>query len=328
MDRKAKLAMAFFAVLLLAGMIGYHFIEGWPYLDALYMTIITVSTVGFREVQPLSPLGKLFTSVLIITGVGTLAYVGARAVEAIFERGALGERRNRVEINRLSDHVILCGYGRMGIEVGGQLEARGIRYVVIEKDPEMLRQLQAQGIKFVAGDATDEKTLLSAGVERARAMASVLPHDAENLFVTLTARGLNGNMAIVTRSSNRKNDAKMIAAGATRVLNLYLNSGRLMARQLLHPSVTAFMDMISQWGDESLGLEEIQLLPDSPLVGVELRNSPLRSRFNVIVVGVRGKDAVMQFNPPSEYAPAEGDVLVVLGHRENLRQLESMAEGV
>ncbi|MBD3868765.1 MAG: hypothetical protein IFK94_11625 [Acidobacteria bacterium] len=134
-------------------------------------------------------------------------------------------------------------------------------------------------------------------------------------------------MAIVTRSCNRKNDAKMIAAGATRVLNVYLNSGRLMARQLLHPSVTAFIDMISQWGDESLGLEEVKLLRDSPLVGVELRNAPLRSKFNIIVVGVRGKDAVMQFNPPSEYAPAEGDVLVVLGHRENLRQLELMAEG-
>ena len=158
-------------------------------------------------------------------------------------------------------------------------------------------------------------------------MATVLPHDADNLFVTLTGRGLNSRMAIVTRSSNRKNDSKMIAAGATRVLNLYLNSGRLMARQLLHPSVTAFMDMISQWGDESLGLEEVELLHDSPLVGVELRNAPLRSELNVIVVGVRDKDAVMLFNPPSEYAPSEGDVLVVLGHRENLRQLERMAEG-
>ncbi len=327
MDPKAKLAVALFAALLLAGMFGYHFIEGWPLLDALYMTIITISTVGFREVEPLSPLGKLFTSILIVTGVGTLAYVGTIVLEAVFERGLLGERRNRVEIKRLSDHVILCGYGRMGAVVGEQLEARGIRYVVVEKDPEMLRQLQTRGIRFVDGDATEEKTLLLAGVERARAMATVLPHDADNLFVTLTARGLNSAMAIVTRSCNRKNDAKMIAAGATRVLNVYLNSGRLMARQLLHPSVTAFMDMISQWGDESLGLEEVQLLPASPLVGVELRNAPLRSELNVIVVGVRGKNAVMHFNPPSEYAPAAGDVLVVLGHRENLRQLERMAEG-
>jgi voltage-gated potassium channel len=327
MDRKVRPAIAFFAMVLLTGMVGYHFIEGWPYLDALYMTIITVSTVGFREVEPLSPAGKLFTAFLIVTGVGTLAYTGARVVEAIFERGLLGERRMRVEIKRLSDHVILCGYGRMGREVGEQLEARGIGYVVVEKDPEILKQLQAEGIRFVGGDATDEKTLTAAGVEKARAMATVLPHDADNLFVTLTARGLNRNMAIVTRSSHRKNDPKMIAAGATRVLNVYLNSGRLMARQLLHPSVTAFMDMISQWGDESLGLEEVQLMRESPLVGVELRNAPLRSRLNVIVVGVRGKDAVMRFNPPSEYAPSEGDVLVVLGHRENLRQLERMAEG-
>jgi voltage-gated potassium channel len=274
----------------------------------------------------LSPAGKLFTSLLIIFGVGTLAYAATRVLEVVLDREVLIRRRMKMQISRLKDHVILCGYGRMGEEVADQMEARGIPFVVIEKDQEILRELENRKALYLLGDATEDEILLQVGVERARALSVVLPKDADNLFVTLTARGLNRTMAIVTRSSNRKNDSKMIAAGATRVLNVYQNSGRLMARQLLHPSVTAFMDMISQWGDESLGLEEVQLLENSPLVGVQLRNAPLRSEMNIIVVGVRSSDAVMRFNPPPEYAPAAGDVLVVLGHRDSLRQLEQMAE--
>ncbi len=327
MDRKARLAIAAFVALIGIGTIGYTILEGWPLLDSLYMTIITLSTVGFGEVHNLTPLGKVFTGGLILSGVGTLAYAATKATEALLERGVIRRRRMGMEIRRLDGHVVVCGYGRMGVTVVDQLHAREVPFVVIDKDPERIAELEGRGLLYVQGDATTDAVLAQAGVERARAMATVLANDADNLFVTLTARSVNRAMTIIARSSNEKNDRKMIAAGATRVLNPYLSGGRLLARQLLHPSVTEFIDAISQWADTDLALEEVRLEPTSSLAGVTLRDAPIRRELDVIVVGVRGGDGGMRFNPPPDLAPAAGDTLVLLGRRDNLRRVAALAEG-
>jgi voltage-gated potassium channel len=327
MDRKVQVAMLLFLSLILVGTGGYSIIEGWPPIDSFYMTVIALSTVGFGEVHPLSSTGKVFTSVLIVIGVGTLAYALKRTTEAILERGLLRRRRLAMEIKRLSNHVVVCGYGRMGRVIANELKARSVPFVVVEKDTDALEHLEHKGYRFVKGDATDDNSLSEAGVERARAMATVLPNDSDNLFVTLTARNLNESLTIIARSSNPKNTKKMRTAGATRVLNPYLSGGRLIIRQLLHPSVTEFFEVISQWQETDIGLEEVVLADESPLVGVKLRDAPIRKEMDVIVVGVRGSDAGMRFNPHPDLALDAGDTLVVLGHQENLKRLTRLAEG-
>jgi voltage-gated potassium channel len=327
MNPKVKFALAFFALLMVAGTGGYSIIEGWSILDSLYMTVITLSTVGFGELRPLSDMGKLFTSVLILAGVGILFYTLTKVTEALVEKRLFHRRRVQMDIKRTSQHVIVCGYGRMGETVCSQLIERGVPLVVVEKDPALYEKLDESGILHIIGDATDDALLMEAGVQRAKALATVLPHDAENLFITLTARTLNNQLTIVTRASNEKNEPKMLAAGADRVLNPYRNGGRQMVRQLLHPSVTEFIDVISASGQTELSLEEVELQEGSSLIGVSLRDAPIRQEMDVIVVGIRRARQGLIFNPPSDMAPQAGDVLVALGRLENLRKLERLANG-
>jgi voltage-gated potassium channel len=226
----------------------------------------------------------------------------------------------------MRNHVIVCGYGRMGAAVADMLVAQGVPTVVVEKDPAVTRQLDKGGLRHVSGDATEDGVLIAAGIQHAKSLASVLPNDSDNLFVTLTSRELNPSLNIIARSSFRKNDSKMLAAGATRVLNPYQHGGRLMAHQLMRPTVTEFIDVVSRWGAD-LGLEEVQLQAGSSLAGVMLRDAPIRKEMDVIVVGVRRPDVGLIFNPPPDLAPSPGDVLIALGRRENLKQLALLASG-
>jgi len=319
--------LALFFLLMIGGTLGYSWIESWPLLDSLYMTVITVSTVGFGELRPLSGLGKAFTSLLILFGVGTLAYTVGKFTEALIERPMISARRMRMEIKRMREHVIVCGYGRMGATVGLLLQNQSTSIVVLEKEPSVCERLNRHHIPYIIGDATDDATLAEAGVQYAQALAAALPSDADNLFVTLTARRLNPEMTIITRSTEQKNNSKMIDAGATRVVNPYRHGGRLMAQQLLQPNVTEFIDVVSQWGGADLSLEEIQLQAGSTLAGVALRDAPIRSELDVIVVGLRRPTQGFIFNPSPDQLLEAGDIMIVLGRRENLLALAQTAAG-
>lgn len=327
MDARLKLLLLFFPSLLVFGTAGYMVIERWSVFDSLYMTIITISTVGYGELRPLSQVGKGFTSILILLGVGSLAFVASKMAEYLVEERVFHSRRIRMTIDKVQNHVIVCGFGRMGQTVVQNLRARGAPVVVIEKDPEVIRKIDEMGVLYLEGDATDDAVLQTAHVERARALASVLPGDAENLFITITARGLNPGLNIISRASWEKNESKMISAGATRVLNPYRNGGRLMVRQLLHPSVTEFMDAVTDIKVEGLALEEVQIQSGSRLDGVALKDSPIRSELDLIVVAVKQGSARMRFNPPSGQVLGANDVLVVLGAPPNLARMSELAEG-
>jgi voltage-gated potassium channel len=325
--REIRLASTLFVVLFLAGTLGFRVIENLSWLDALYMTVITLSTVGFGEVHPLSPAGKAFTIGLILLGVGTLGFLASRATEAALGGTVFRRRRMLMENKRLTSHVIVCGFGRMGKSVTDQLDLFGTPFTVVEKDPARLEELEDRGLPHVPGDATDDATLLAAGVERARALATVLPHDADNLFVTLTARSLNRDLTIVARASTDKNHSKLLSAGANRIFDPYQSGGRLLARQLLQPSVIEFMEVLDRGGAGDLAMEEVQIAAGSPLAGVTLRDAPIRREMDVIVVGVRRADQELVFNPAPDLAPRAGDVLVALGRRDNLQRLARLAEG-
>ncbi len=326
-SRELRLVALFLTALFVAGVIGFRALEGLSWLDAAYMTVITLSTVGFGEVHPLDAAGKAFTSVLILLGVGTLGFLASRLTEAAMGGRVFHRRRMLMENRRLRDHVIVCGFGRMGHSVAEHLDTFRTPFTVVEKDPARLEEVEDRGYPHVAGDATDDATLLAAGVERAKALATVLPHDADNLFVTLTARSLNRGLTIVARASSEKNHSKLLSAGANHVFDPYQSGGRLLARQLLQPSVTEFMEVLTRRGESDLALEEVVIDPGSPLAGVTLRDAPIRREMDIIVVGIQRADHEMLFNPSPDVAPSAGDVLVALGRRENLQRLARLAEG-
>jgi voltage-gated potassium channel len=325
MNSRALQATVLLIGLLIFGTIGYCWIEGWSVLDGLYMTVITISTVGYGEPHVLSPAGKIFTGVLILVGVSCLAYIAARTTDVLLRPGRLNARNMRRRIERMQDHVIVCGFGRMGANVAERIRAQGVLVVVVDNDPAAIPLLEEAKFDYVSGDATDDSVLESAGLRRAMALATVLPSDSDNLFITLSGRALKPDLTIVSRSSNPANDRKMRSAGATRVLNPFEHGGLLMAQQLLQPTVTEFLDIVQRIETE-LDLTEVRIGPDSPLAGVALQDSPIRREHNVIVVGIRSENSLI-FNPPGETAPEAGDVLVILGRGDNLTLIRELAQG-
>jgi voltage-gated potassium channel len=238
--RRYQIALGVLGGLVAVGTVGYHVFERMTVLEALYMTVITLSTVGFSEVRPLSPVGRLFTIGLIFCGVSTVAWALSIMVEAFVGeqmRYALWRRRMEHVIERLCHHYIICGHGRMGRQIGMELTRRGLAFVVIDRDAEVVENLQAQGILYVQGDATYDQVLRAAGVATARGLATALTSDADNALVVISAKGLNPNIHVVTRASNSETEEKLLRAGADRVVTPYTIGGQRMALGMLQPAV-------------------------------------------------------------------------------------------
>jgi voltage-gated potassium channel len=300
-------------------------LEHWSFIDSFYMVVITLSTVGYMEVQPLSDAGRLMTAGLILGGVGSFAYLMGSFTQIVIE-GRLqhlwGRRRVHKLIKGLHDHFIICGYGRIGSVVVHEIEKEGHDLVIIEKDPATLQRLENEGRLFVEGDATLDEVLLATGLERARCLITALSQDAANVFVTLTARQLNPDLTIVARTDTEAHIPRLKRAGADRVVMPYNIGGLRMAQSVLRPTVTNLLDLAGR-GDIDLQMEELLVCQGSGFVGKMIRDSGIRARFEVIIVCIKTATGQMLFNPGPDVVIGAGDLLIALGKPENMPLLQA-----
>jgi len=291
------------------------------------MTVVTLTTVGYGDLAPTSRASRLYTMALILTGVGFMIYAVTSWARLVMEgeiQSALGRRRLLMDIKKLRDHYIICGFGRIGEIIARQLRERGVPLVVIENNPETIATLSESGYHFLQGDASREEVLKEAGIERARGLVAVVSSDANNVFITLTARSLNPGIFIVARGVEPGSDQKLLRAGANRVESPYELGGRKMAQTILRPNVTTFIDLAMK-EDVDLSMEEIMVAPTSPLVGLALKDSGIRQQLNIIVVSIKQASGEMLFNPSPGTKISAGDTLIALGIRQSLEALERLA---
>ena len=323
--RAVRLGLVAIAGIAAAGTAGYMVLEGWSFGDSLYMVVITLSTVGFAETRALTAVGKQLTILLILTGVGSLGYVATAfsrlAIEGELRRVA-GRRRMDKEIARLKDHFVVCGYGRVGHEVAENLIADGVAVLVIDRDGEALAELSDRGVPFLHGDAVDEHVLRMAGLDHARGLLLTLSHEADNVYVTLTARDLGpAGLTIVARSMTEAGERRLIAAGADRVVSPERIGARSMSNSVTRPTTVQFTDVIMARQNLEVELEELEISAQSRLVGRSIEECHIRRDFGVIVVGILEPEGEMVFNPPPSYQLQAGGTLIILGRREDLGRL-------
>lgn len=313
-------------LLVLAGTCGFMYIEDWGFLDSLYMSMITITTVGYNEVQPLSNSGRVFVMGYLIIGLGFFFYgvvqIGEQVIRA--ELGDWWERRKMQRtIRALDGHYIICGGGRMGRVLARQLSGRGRPFVVIDRDSEKLDRCSREGWLVMPGDATDDTTLSEAGVERARGLASALPNDSDNVYVVLSARLLSPTLQIIARASDEKVVAKLEKAGANRVVSLYTTAASKMAHFLINPHVDQFLEVIGAEGRE-LDIAEIEIDRESPYSGRTLAETDF-TRRGIIIVGIRRSDGSLLFPPPGSSVIGPEDHLIALGKAEVIEELTERA---
>ncbi|HSB51943.1 MAG TPA: NAD-binding protein [Dissulfurispiraceae bacterium] len=324
--KRLILSLVLVLFIVLFGTAGYVGIEGWGVLDSLYMTIITLTTVGYREVHPLSDRGLVFTMILLVSGVGTFFYVvtaGARTVVEGELQAVFGRKRLEKKIRELRNHYVICGYGRMGRIISHELREKDVKFVVIEKDREMFQA--REDVLAIVGDATRDDSLRDAGIERARGLISVLPTDAENLFVVLSARVLNPDLFIVARAVEEGSEQKLLRAGADKVVSPYHIGGIRMAYTVLRPAVVEFIEFATRTGNIELRMEEIPITEGSRLVGMSLDECGFGRDLGVIVVAIKRTTGEMRFNPTSRSIIKPGDTLIAIGEASKLKVLEDMS---
>ncbi len=312
------------SLIVLGGTAGYMVIEGWSAWDAFYMTIISLTTVGYREVHPLSRAGEAFTAALLVGGVGTVLYsftlLGARVIEGTLHNP--WERRRVMQmLDKLKDHFIVCGYGRIGTIVADEFERQRIPYVIIERDPVRLQALREAGKLVVEGDASSEEILGKAGVARARGLIAAVSTDAENVYAILSARLMQPALYIIGRAESDESARKLKKAGADRVISPYQIGGLHMAQLALRPTVVEFVQLVTSSEFLDLSMEQIEVRKDGPLTGQTIVGANLRQSFGVIVIGIRRASGRMEFNPSSDARMEAGDHLVVLGTTDRLGDL-------
>jgi voltage-gated potassium channel len=313
-----------------AGTIGFILIDHYPPFDAFYMTLITMSTVGYAEIHPLSHAGRIFNSFLIFFGV-TIIFIaiGAMAQTIIeLELGnLLGKRRNKRMIDNLKDHYIICGFGRVGRGAAKELLHAGVPFVVVDADPDRVEKAMATSMLAVAADATRDETLCEVGIERARGLVAALATDADNLFVLLSAKGLNPNLYVAARAAEEGAEGKMRRAGADAVFAPYAITGHRLAQSLLRPHVVQFLDFTTKDVGEDIAIEQVRVAESSEMVSRTIKEMQLRKEMGVIVMAIRKADGRMMFNPPADTAVEGGDFLIVMGRLSDLRTLENLLAG-
>ncbi|SDN34607.1 voltage-gated potassium channel [Desulfonauticus submarinus] len=309
------------------GIFIYWHIEGWEIGESIYQVIITLSTVGFMEVHPLSHKARMLTSVLIFMGVGNFAFLMGAFTQLLVEghlQDLLGRRKMQKIIQKLEGHFIICGYGRIGSVVAKEILKEGLPVVIVEQDEQVIQELQMEGILYIHGDATSDQVLLSANLKKAKALITTLSKEAQNVYVTLTARQLVPKLNIIARAEHENSIQKLEFAGADRVLTPYVIGGKRMAQVVLRPTVTDFLELALLEKHLDLQMEELVISDNSILVGKDLINSEIRPRYNLIIIAIKKADGKMIFNPGPKTVISAGDTLIVVGNKDNLKRIEEI----
>lgn len=319
--------VAILFILIGGGTAGYTLLEGWSVLDSTYMTLITLSTVGFKEVHNMSEGGRIFTLVLVVGGIGTFAYAGPKLVSYFIEgeiRDVFQAKRRSKMIKRLQRHHIVCGCGRVGGEVVHELHKTGVPVVAVDQNPEALRdEVEELGVPFVVGNAAESSVLEQTNLQNAASLVTCLPNDADNVYICLAVRALRKDLPIIARANSKEAEEHLRKAGADRVISPYALSGHRMALLCVRPAVTRFLDTIS----EDFKFEEILVPDNSPIVGKALKDSGIRQVAKAIVVAIQPSSGAMQANPGPEATISSGDMLILLGSAEQLEKVEALVMG-
>jgi len=316
------------AFVMAAGTIGYMLIEGWSAYEAMYMTVITIATVGFTELHPLSETGRIFTMVLIFGGVGGAAYTLSAIMEYVLEGhvgGMLWRRQMENKITHLHNHFILCGYGRVGQEIANTFKAEKVKFVVIEREPELTNKAQENGHLYIQGNATDDEVLRRAGVEKAHGLVAALGSDIDNTYITLSAHRFQPNLLIVARASSTNAESKLKQAGANRVVLPQRSGGRRMAMLSLRPAVADFIETVAMSRGQELLLEDINVADNSPLVQLTTDQAE-EYTHGARIVAIRQASGNLLVKPSAETPIQAGDQLVIMGTPKQLQALEALGQ--
>ena len=325
--RRFLIILVAVAATLTIGTVGFTLIDHYPPFDAFYMTLTTMTTVGYGEIHPLSRAGRIFNSCLIAFGVTTMFIVIGSMTQTIIEwefGDAIGKRRQKRMIENLKDHYIICGYGRVGRGAAAELKHAGVPFVVVDISPERVELAMLAGMLAVAADSTRDETLRKVGIEHARGLVAALSTDADNLFVLLSAKGLNPRIYVAVRAAEEGAEEKMRRAGADAVFAPYSITGHRLAQSLLRPHVVQFLDFTTQDIGPDIAIEQVRVSERSEMVSRSIREMQLGRDVGVIVMAIRKGDGQMMFNPTADTTIAGGDYLIVMGRQENLNLLESL----
>jgi voltage-gated potassium channel len=319
--RRSLVLIVLYVLLILFGTLGYVVIEHYSVLEGLYMTIITLSTVGFTEVRPLSEYGRMFTMMLILMGASFVAFNLAYFSQILLDGNLLEiyrRRKLKKQLDQLKNHYIVCGYGQMGQIVVQELQRYDVPVVVVENDEPTLGKIAEKGILHLAANATDEESLIAAGITRARGLVAAVSRDSENVFIVLTARDLNKDALILARASTPGTDKRLLKAGADRVVAPFAIGAIRLAHNILRPTVIDFLDLALSAEGMELSMEELCIPEGAHIAGKDLIHSGIRSQYNLIVVGIKRSDGTMIYNPAPQEILQSGDILISIGPQQNL----------
>lgn len=319
--RRVAILIVMSSLLVAFGVSGYMIVEHFTLLEALYMTVITLATVGYTEVKPLDDAGRIFTIVLILTGAGFLTYCLIYFSQVLLDPNLIElyrRRRLKKQLDHMEGHHIVCGYGQMGQIIVEELRNHKIPIVVIDSDDSLVIRLREKGVVHLTADATEEENLIAAGVQRAKGLVAVVNKDTDNVFIVLTARDINKDLLIFARAGSPNTHKRLIKAGANRVVSPFATGAHHIAQNILRPTVTDFLDLALSTEGLELSLEEIVIPHEAELVGKELMHSGIRSQYNLIVVAIKRHAGTMIYNPSPQEILEAGDILVAIGPQENL----------
>jgi voltage-gated potassium channel len=326
MEKKLRLVFYFLPAVIIVGTIGFKTIENWSTIDSLYMTVITIATIGFHEVHPLSEWGKIFTIFFVIFGVfPSWGFIVSFLFNTILEghlQKIIGSRKMIRQISKLKDHYIICGYGRVGSAVCGELNENNIPFVAIERSEQTVEFIKKDNFNYIKGNCSDDENLKAAGIEKAKALINTIAEEADAVYVTLSARQLNPDLLIISRADNDSVYMKLLRAGASKVVSPYIAAGVRMAQAAIKPAVVDFMTIASGGTNEGMRIEEIAIKKGSKLDNIILKDSGIRSKLGITVVAAKKKGVEMYHNPPSDFFIEAGDTLILVGTSSQLEEME------